>query len=167
MEINFLALISATLVPMVLGFIWYNPRIGFGRAWMLSSGMTPDKAKNANMPVVFGLTTLFAFFIAFSMQSIVIHQSHVAGLLMTQPDYREAGSTAEGLYNSIMEHYGDSYRTFKHGFFHGTLAGFMLALPIIGTNAIFEGRGFRYVAINAGFWIVSMAFMGGIVAALT
>ena len=165
MHVNFLAILAATLVPMVLGFIWYNPKIGFGRAWMLSSGMTEEKAKKANMPVVFGLTTLFAFLVASSMQAVVIHMSGVASILTMQPDFKEAGSYSSTLYNNIVEHYGTSFRTFKHGFFHGILAGIGFAVPLIGTTAIFEGKGFKYIAINAGFWIVSMAFMGGIICA--
>jgi len=36
MEINFLILLAATLAPMVIGFIWYHPKL-FGTAWMSAS----------------------------------------------------------------------------------------------------------------------------------
>jgi hypothetical protein len=160
---NILAIIAATLVPLVLGFIWYNPNIGFGRAWMNASGMTPEKAKSANMPVLIGVSTLFALFIAFGMQGIVVHQSHLFSILATQSDFGEAGSRSAELYNTMMTEFGGSYRTFGHGFFHGLLGGIMIALPIVGTIALYEGKGFKYIAINAGFWIMSMALMGGII----
>ncbi len=64
-----------------------------------------------------------------------------------------------------MEQYGTNFRTFKHGAFHGAIGGIMLALPIVGTNALFERKGVKYIAINAGFWIISMALMGGIICA--
>jgi len=43
----------------------------------------------------------------------------------------------------------------------------MLALPIVGIPALFERKGFNYIAINAGYWIVSMALMGGVLCAFT
>jgi hypothetical protein len=43
------------------------------------------------------------------------------------------------------------------------MGGLTLALPIIGINALFERRGFKYIAINVGYWVVSMAIMGGII----
>ncbi|MGZ3933107.1 MAG: DUF1761 domain-containing protein, partial [Bacteroidia bacterium] len=69
------------------------------------------------------------------------------------------------LYKKIMDTLGTSYRTFKHGALHGTIGGFMIALPILATNAMFEGKGFKYIAINAGYWIICMALMGGLICA--
>ncbi len=31
MKLNFLIILAAALIPMVMGFIWYNPKI-FGKA---------------------------------------------------------------------------------------------------------------------------------------
>jgi hypothetical protein len=42
------------------------------------------------------------------------------------------------------------FRTFKHGALHGFLSGLFLALPIIGTNALFE-RSFKYTLVTGGF----------------
>jgi len=77
------------------------------------------------------------------------------------------GSEATALLAKMKELYWDSYRTFKHGTFHGTLAGLLLATPIVGVKALFERKGFRYIAINGGYWIVSMALMGGIICAFS
>jgi hypothetical protein len=167
MEINWLVVLAATAVPLVTGFIWFNPKIGFGKAWMETSGMTMEKAKSANMALMMLITTVFAFMIAMILQSIVIHQFNVLGILSQQPDAAEAGSHSSMMLKDFMGHYGNSFRTFKHGFFHGFLAGVFLAVPLIGTSAIYEGRGFKYIAINAGYWIVNMALMGGIICAFT
>ncbi len=161
MHINFLILLVAALIPILVGLVWYNPKT-FGKAWAKSAGIA-EGAKMNNMAVVFGLTFLFSFFLAFIMQMLTIHQFHVGGLLMTQPDSADPNSEAAQMLKKFMELFGNSYRTFKHGAFHGTLAGIMLALPILGINALFEGKGFKYIAINAGFWIVCMALMGGII----
>ena len=53
MEINFLALLVAALSTLVVGFIWYNPKV-FGTIWMKESGMTEEKMKGANMAMIFG-----------------------------------------------------------------------------------------------------------------
>ncbi len=166
MEINFLFIFLASLVPLVIGFIWYHPKV-FGTAWMKATGMTDEKAKGANMPLVFGLTYLFSLFMAFAIQASVVHQVHTLALLTNQPDSSNPASEASLMLKRFMELFGSSYRTFKHGAFHGTLAGIMLALPIVGINALFERKGFKYVAINAGYFIVSFALMGGIICAFS
>ncbi len=164
MEINWLVILAATIVPLVIGFIWYNPKV-FGNAWMSVTGVTPESAKKTNMGVVFGLTALFSFLIAFIMSGMVIHQYSVFGLLTQQPDFATEGSASSTMLKSFMDQYGTSYRTFKHGAFHGTIAGLFFALPVLGVNCLFEGKGFKYIAINGGYWIVSLALMGGILCA--
>lgn len=158
---NFVAILIAALVPMAMGFIWYNPKV-LGTAWIKSSGLDEEKLKGANMAVVFGLSFLFAFMLSFFEQMLVIHQMHVGSLLTVQPDFKEAGSESAALYNRVMELFGHSFRTFKHGVFHGVIAGLFFALPIIGINSLFERRGFKYTAIHVGYWVITLAIMGGI-----
>ena len=38
-NIKWLSVIVGAFVPMVMGFIWYNPKV-FGNAWMKSLGIT-------------------------------------------------------------------------------------------------------------------------------
>ena len=66
-----------------------------------------------------------------------------------------------------MDKYGNNFRTFKHGFVHGILAGIFLALPLIAVNALFEKKGVAYIAINAGFWTINLALMGGVICAFS
>lgn len=160
------AIAGATLVPMILGFLWYHPK-AFGTIWMKVSGVSPDTAKQSNMLVIFAWTTLFSLFIALIMQLLVVHQIHITSLLRNQPDSADPNSQSSLLLKHIMELYGTSYRTFKHGVFHGCSAGILLALPIIGINALFERKGFKYIAVNAGYWIVCLGLMGGIICAFS
>ena len=51
---NILAIVLAALIPMIMGFIYYHPKV-FGRAWMQSLGLTEEDLKKGNMAVVFGL----------------------------------------------------------------------------------------------------------------
>lgn len=155
-------LLLAALIPLVLGFIWYNPNV-FGKAWMNASGLTEEKMKGGNMVKIFGLTFLLSFMAAVAIMTIVIHQFHFNSILMNEPGMKDPNSEISLMAKSFMEKYGHNFRTFKHGAFHGTIAGIFFALPLIGINALFERKGFKYVAINAGFWIISIALMGGVI----
>lgn len=111
------------------------------------------------MAKIFGLALLFALMIATVMPANVIHQTGALSML---------GGSAEGAlpsYAAFMADYGNEFRTFKHGVFHGVLIGIFFALPLIGTNALFERKGAKYIFINSGYWIVTLAIMGGIICA--
>ncbi|MBP9887859.1 MAG: DUF1761 domain-containing protein [Leptospiraceae bacterium] len=159
---NFLILALAAIVPMVMGFIWYHPKV-MGTVWMEASGLTEEKLKGANMPLIFLLSYLFSFFIALALNGIVIHQSHLYSILMNEPGLKETGSEINTFVTTFMAKYGSNFRTFKHGVFHGVLAGIFFALPVLATNALFERKGFKYIAVNAGYWIITIALMGGII----
>lgn len=161
---NLLAVFLASLIPMVLGMIWYNPKV-FGTIWMHEAGLTEERLKGANMPLVFGLSFLFSFFLAFGMQFLVIHQFHFGSILMDEPGFKDPNSELSIYAKSFMDKYGNNYRTFKHGVFHGFIGGVMIALPIVAVNALFERKSFKYIAINFGYWLLSMALMGGVVSA--
>ncbi len=61
MELNFLVILGAALIPMILGFVWYNPKV-FGNAWMQAADMTEEKMQGANMPIIFGVSFCFLLF---------------------------------------------------------------------------------------------------------
>lgn len=166
MNVNFLIILAAALVPMVLGFIWYNPKV-FGKAWMDAAGITEDKMKGANMALIFGLSFVLSFLLAMSVQFMVIHQWGLYSILANEPGITDPASEVSIFIKDFMAKYGTNFRTFKHGAFHGTLAGIMIALPILGTNAMFERKGFKYIAINIGYWTVCLALMGGVICAFS
>ena len=160
----------AALVPMIMGFIWYNPKV-FGTAWMASAGLTQETAmKGFNMPLVFGLSYLLSFFLAFSLQYVTIHQMGFFSMMMDPDSQKQLGDHSSPLYihaKAVYDMCGTNFRTFKHGAFHGTILGVFTILPIIATGAMFERKGFKYIAINAGYWIVCLAIMGAIVCHFT
>jgi hypothetical protein len=158
MEMNFLALLVAALSTLVVGFVWYNPKV-FGIIWMKESGMTEEKMKEGNMLLTFGISFLYAFFISLVLQYLTIHQTGALGMIGGD------ASIAKPSYDSFMADYGLSFRTFKHGALHGFMTGLFLALPIIGTNALYERRSFKCTLVTGGFWIVCFMIMGGIICA--
>lgn len=155
MEINFLAIIVAAVSALVVGFIWYNPKV-FGTAWMQAADMTEEKMKGANMAKIFILAFIFAILLAMSLISITIHQ--MGAFSLAQGELGELSS-----YQAFMADYANEFRTFKHGAFHGVFAGIFIALPILGTNALFERKSAKYILINVGYWIVTLGVMGAII----
>ena len=154
MEPNFSAILVAALSSFVVGFIWYNPKV-FGTIWMREIGITEEKARQSNMIKVFGLTFVFAFMLAFMMPTIVIHQ--VGALQLA------GGDATDPAFLTYMQTHGEKFRTFKHGALHGFMASLFIVLPVIGTNALFEQKSFKYVAITTGYWMIVMTVMGAIV----
>mgnify|MGYP000498174379 CR=1 FL=1 len=45
-EVNYLAVLLAGVVSMVLGFVWYSPAV-LGKPWMKERGMSADSLKKA------------------------------------------------------------------------------------------------------------------------
>ncbi|MBK9212282.1 MAG: DUF1761 domain-containing protein [Saprospiraceae bacterium] len=162
MSINFPVLLGAAIIPLLVGFIWYNPKV-LGERWMKEVGLTHEDGKGSNMAVVFGLAYVFSLMAAMALQFMVIHQFSVFSILADNPGMADAGSDVRKMYDGFMADHGRNFRTFKHGAFHGVLAGLMMALPIIGTNALFEKKSWTYVWINVGFWTICFALMGGVI----
>lgn len=165
MHVNFLAVLVAAFIPLIMGFIWYNPKV-MGAAWMRETGLTEEKMKNANMAIIFLLSFVFSFMLAFSMQLLVIHQMHVGSVFQHYgQDVNNPATPVGKLYETIMTNYGSEFRTFKHGAFHGTLSAIFILLPVLATNGMFERRSWKYIWINFGYWTICFLLMGGIISA--
>lgn len=63
--INWLAVVAASLVGFITGFLWYGPL--FGKTWMKESGMTEEKIAEGNMVKVFGFSLVFQGIMAFCL----------------------------------------------------------------------------------------------------
>ncbi len=81
---------------------------------------------------------------------------------MMFPEILEAGSAAQTEYNELMTRYGDAQRGFKHGMVHGSIISFFFVLPLITINSLFERRGWKYIFIHFGYWLICLLLMGGL-----
>jgi hypothetical protein len=160
MLVNPWAYLVSTLIVVPVGFVWYNPKV-FGTIWMGEAGVNANAAKSANMFKIFGLTLLFSFMATLMLQTIVIHQYGALSMIGGLP-FEES---AKASYRAFMGDYGHDFRTFKHGALHGFMTAVCLALPIIGTNSLFEMKSWKYIFINAGYFAVCFTLQGGILCA--
>jgi hypothetical protein len=163
MDFNIWVFFVAALVPLITGAIWYNPKV-FGAAWLKTSGLTDEEAQSGNMAVIFGLSYVFGLFLAVMLLPIVVHQLAISSLMIDEVDFAVVGSESQVYFTEIMERFNGNNRNFGHGAFHGAFAGIFFALPIIGTLGLFERRGFKYMAIHVGYWTITLALMGGVIA---
>lgn len=68
----YLAIFIGGLIPMILGFVWYHPKV-FGGAWMKSLGFTEEGLKEGNMAMTMGLATLLSMFLSWNLNDYASH----------------------------------------------------------------------------------------------
>lgn len=141
MEMNWIPVLVATLMPMVIGFIYYHPKV-MGGIWMRANGLTPEMVGNGPKPIMYLVTIVLSFMLAFwcRLQFMDIHQTSL----------NFDGTPKDWV-------------TFRHGVAHGLFYGLLVILPIFGTNAIFEKRSLSYVMVNVGYWTITLAAVCAIV----
>jgi hypothetical protein len=162
LHINFLVIALSALVPTVIGFIWYHPKV-LGTIWMQETGVTMESGKSMNMPVVMIVSYFLSFLLGMALNFIVIHQFGLMSMLQNVPDLANPDSEVAKHVKFLMDNYGANFRSFRHGALHGTITGIFLALPIIATSAMFERRSFKYIALTAAYWTLTMAVMGALI----
>lgn len=160
MEINFITFLAAAVVTLVTGFIWYNPKV-FGTIWMRENNFTQEDLRKGNMLKIFGFTYIFSVMISMALMSFTIHQSGALGMIGGPPMI----ASAKPSFHAFMADYGTAYRTFKHGALHGFMSGLFFAFPVIGINGLFERKSWKYIFVHAGYWMLTLTIIGGIVCA--
>ena len=159
---NYAIFFLTALIPFVIHFLWYSP-ISFMKPWLRTSGLRKDDLSKGRMGVVFLLTYLLSCMLTAALVGIVIHQTAIGSIMQQEPGIKDPNSEISKFVQAFMARYGNNFRTFKHGAFHGTLSALFFALPVLGINALFERKRFSYVAIHTGYWIVTLALMGGVI----
>ncbi len=172
LELNWTIILISALVPTITGMIWYNPKV-FGTAWMKLNGFTEEQLKGGNMAKMVIVSIIFSLLITMFMHPVVIHQMGIYSVLADEPGFKDANgaidtTSAAGAYlTGFFETYGDRFRTFKHGAFHGFLMGIFLVMPLFGINGMFERKPFKLTLIHTGYWAVTLAIIGGFICQFT
>ena len=144
-HLNFLALIVAALIPMIMGFIYFHPGL-MGSVWMKANGfikenMTPPK------PIMFLVAFVCSLLIAFFLWGWVTGAGGIETSQVKDPND------------------GHSFVTFQHGVFHGIAFSLLVLIPIFITMKIFEMRSWAWALVNVGYWSISVILMCGILSA--
>lgn len=58
-QVNYLAVLAAAVSAFLLGGLWYSPLL-FGKRWMQLTGITAERAAEANQAKVFGISFVWA-----------------------------------------------------------------------------------------------------------
>lgn len=156
---NWYMYLVAAIIPMLVGAIWYGPL--FGKSWMNTNGFTEETLEGGNMAVIFGVSFLLSIFLAMFLAMFSIHQSMIPGLFA---NYDPNGPEVAEMM-AFMAKYADVHRTWSHGAVHGGIAAVVVALPVLGINALFERRGGKYIGIHFGYWFVTMMLMSALLCA--
>ncbi len=162
MPVNFYMYFITALIPLIVGSIYYSPMLA-GNAWMEENNFTKEDLEGGNMVKILSLAYLCGIFISFSLTGIVIHQYGAFSMMM--PEVMESGSSAMNTFNGLMTEFGGNFRTFGHGALHGVITALLFVFPIIATNSLFERKSWRYNLIHVGYWLITLALVGGVLCA--
>lgn len=135
-NVNWLSMAISALIPTLIGFVYYSKPL-FGNLWMTSSGMTDEKVKQGNMPLIIGLSVVMSFFLSFFLLNF------------------NNGPGQEGQYD-----------TFKHGAFHGLIIAIIIVMPIVVSKSLYEQKSWKITLVDIGYWVISLALMGGLLDAM-
>ncbi len=159
MPTNWWMFFVSAAIPLLVGFFWYG-NMGFGKKWMSVNGFSEEDLQGANMALIFGLSYFFCVMISFVYSGMVIHQTSIFQVMM--PEIQDSNSEVFAYAQDFFAKYGDRHRTFSHGAVHGVLLAIFFVFPLISINALFERRGWTYIFIHFGYWLVCLVLMGGL-----
>ncbi|MFM8352585.1 MAG: DUF1761 domain-containing protein [Actinomycetales bacterium] len=134
-EINWIAVISATVAAFIVGFIWFGPKT-FYPVWFRALGRSPQDRSSVNPATLF-VPTIVATFVQALGVAIVIGLRHGAGT-----------------------HVGP-----VRGLLIGGLIGVVFAAAPSLSHRLFAGQGYRVWAIEAGGDVAGLAAMGLVIGA--
>ena len=158
---NIYVVLLAALIPMLVGAIYYGPI--FGKAWMNANNFVEEDLKKGNLFLIFGLSYVLSVFLGLGLSGLTNHQSGVLQLMAMHPDFHTPGTEVAELYKAVMDKFGTTHRNFGHGAVHGIINSVLIVLPLISINALFERRGWKYILIHFGYWLITLTIMGGFI----
>src|SRR5258706_5014894 len=134
--VNYLAVLVAALLSMVLGSLWYGPV--FGKPWMKMVGMSKGCMKDmkpGDMGKLYGIQFVGSLFMAFILAHALVFASAYLG---------ESGVSA-GL---------------QTGFWNWL--GFVA--PVTLTSVLWEGKSWKLWLLNNGYYLTLLCMMGVLLA---
>lgn len=134
--INYLAVLTAAIVAIGLGFLWFGPL--FGKQWMASMGITPDKMeamKAAAKEKGMGKTYAIMAVTTLVMSYVLAHS------LVFASSYMNVSGVAAGL---------------QVGFWNWL--GFVM--PITVGSVLWDNKSWKYWGITSSFYLAELLLTG-------
>ena len=131
-NVNYVGVLVATVLAMVVGFLWYSPMM-FAKQWMKLMGLTAEslKSKQKEMGKMYALSFVAALVMAYVL-------FHVMAMSMNFFHYDKLMT---GLTSAFWMWLG-------------------FVMPVQMTDTIFGGKKWMLFAINTGHQLVSLLAMG-------
>ncbi len=131
-DVSWFGILIAGIASMIIGALWYSPLL-FGKAWMRASGFSDKDLEKANAK---GMRK--SYLVMFVGALIT---AYILGMLIYLTGLK--GSFIEGAKLGALVWLG------------------FVAVVQIG-NVLWDGKSMNYFYINAGYWLVNLVAMGGI-----
>ncbi len=136
--VNYVSIVIAAVVNMILGFVWYGPL--FGKQWISMMGWSKsdmDAAKKKGMAKSYAIMALGSLVMAFVLAHALIFAS----------TYMNISGVSVGL---------------STGFWNWL--GFVV--PVTLSSVLWDGKPWKLWFLNAGYYLAALLLMGSILASL-
>lgn len=155
MNLNYSAVALISLLPIIIGYFWYNPK------WALfkSEEQHIDFSKISIVKLI--ILIILSLTIVYGYMNLIIHQMGFYELFFT--DIMMGSEEAKQITEDFLSKYGDKHRHFGHGVFHGAINAFVFALPFIGSYAILNNKPRKFVLYHFGYCLITSLVIGGLI----
>ncbi|MEM9820079.1 MAG: hypothetical protein AAF985_03370 [Bacteroidota bacterium] len=157
MDLNYFAFLSISFVPLLIASYWFHPKSLISR-W---SGERFTTLTTLG-PLRLGILFVLSFTLVYGYINLIIHQMGFYELFFT--DIMMGSQEAEKIVQDFLGVYGDKYRYFKHGVFHGLINAFVFALPFIGIHGLLNNKPLKYMIHLFSYWVLTSLIIGGLIA---
>lgn len=159
MGINYFYFALIALLPLIIAFFWFHPAFFVQKYFNSGAIFQKNKLSLGKILMLYLLSVLLIY----GYMNLIIHQLGFYELFFT--DIMKGSGEAQIIVDNFLAKYGDKYRTFKHGLFHGIINTFIVALPFIGIITILESKPISYLFNYMGYWLATSMIVGGLISA--
>lgn len=156
MDLNYLAFLLISFVPLGIGYFWYDPN----RPVIGEIGISGIE----NFTIA---KKLFLFIASISMVyvyiNLVIHQMGFYELFFT--DIMRGSKEAQEIVDEFMTIYGGKHRHLGHGLFHGAINAILIWVPVIGSYCILTNKSWLHFKVHFLYALINSIVISGLIAA--
>lgn len=158
MQLNHLAHALIAFVPLILGFVWYQPKMPWIRWIGDRDPLRIQRPSFIKLLLLYGLSAALVFV----YMNLIIYQIGFYELFFT--DVMRGDQESKRIAEEFLAVYGHKHRHLGHGLFHGLIDAFALALPFIAFYSVVEKTDRKRTMVHFGFWAICSTLIGGLVA---